>query len=140
MKSKNKIKQKDAKKKKKNLKHWTTKMMNTMNIYIFYVNEEPQCKTWQRTQWYGWWITQNKNVTKQGDCIVDANMNLNMTKDILPQILRKMRMKCISCWWRWNVSIVDEDEMYQLLQKWTSHKHKSKANQRDYKNSKQSEK
>jgi phosphopantothenoylcysteine synthetase/decarboxylase len=63
--------------------------MNTKN----YVNEEWQCKTWQKAQWYGWWITQNKNIAKQGGCIIDANM----TKDILPQILWKMKMKRINC-------------------------------------------
>ncbi len=70
------------------------KMMNTMNTKN-YVNKDPQCKTWQKAQWYGWWITQNKNIAKQGGCIIDANMNLNTTKDMLPQILWKM--KSINC-------------------------------------------
>jgi hypothetical protein len=74
---------KGCKKKNTNLEHWTTKSWTQKN----YVNEKSQCKTWQKAQWYGWWITQTKNIAKQGGCIIDANMNLNMMKDILLQIL-----------------------------------------------------
>jgi len=52
MKSKNKIKQKDVKKKNTNLEQWTTRWW-TQWTQKKYVNEEPLCKTWQKAQWYG---------------------------------------------------------------------------------------
>jgi hypothetical protein len=97
MKSKKQIKQKDVKKKK--YKPWTmnNKMMNTMNTKNN-VNEEPQCKTWQRAQWYGWWIIQNKNIAKRGGCIL-------LMQTWIETWQRTYYLKS-SERWRWNVLIV----------------------------------